>query len=54
MCGPEEGELEKAEIVKKLRKMQEDFAGVDYEETVGMSDCMQGIEPCKCKGNGYQ
>ncbi len=21
---------------------------------VGMSDCVQGFEPCKCKGKGYQ
>jgi hypothetical protein len=21
---------------------------------VGMSDCVQGFEPCKCKGNGHQ
>ena len=21
---------------------------------VGMSDCVQDIEPCKCKGNGHQ
>jgi hypothetical protein len=27
---------------------------VGSKDLVGMSDCVQGIEPCECKGNGHQ
>jgi len=26
---------------------------VDKDCTVRMSDCVQGIEPCECKGKGH-